>query len=82
MRECSLQVTQSILGHLPIDVSQVGFVGKMIARFQERVEWCSCLETSGSRVYDLLLGPTDGRVHLVARLGEATGQLQVMQDEH
>jgi hypothetical protein len=75
MRECSLQVTQSILGLLPIDVSQVGVVGKMVSRFQERAEWCSCLETSGSRVYDLVLGPTDGRVHLVACLGEATWQL-------
>jgi hypothetical protein len=73
---------QSILGCLPIDISQASVVGEMIVRFQERAEWCSRLETSGSRVCDLLLGPTDGRVHLVARLEEAAGQLQVMQDEH
>jgi hypothetical protein len=39
---------QSILGHLPIDASQVGVVGEMVARFWERVEWCSHL------------GPVDG----------------------
>jgi hypothetical protein len=27
--------TQSILGRLPIDVSQVGVVGEMVGRFQE-----------------------------------------------
>jgi hypothetical protein len=67
--------TQSILGCLPIDVSEVGVVGDMVARFQERAEWCSCLETSSSRVCDLFLMPADGRVHLVARLGEVARQL-------
>jgi hypothetical protein len=73
---------QSILWCLPIDVSQAGVVREMVARFQEGAEWCSCLETSGSRVYDLVLGPTDGRVNLVARLEEVIGHLQIIQDEH
>jgi hypothetical protein len=72
---------QSILGHLPIDASQAGVVGEMVARFQERAEWCSRLEASGSRVFDLVLGSVDGRAHLVARLEEAAGQLWVIQDE-
>jgi hypothetical protein len=74
--------TQSILRHLPIDVSQVGVVGEMVARFQERVKWCPRLETSGSRVCDLVLGPMSDQIHLVAHLEEAIRQLQTMQDEH
>jgi hypothetical protein len=53
-------------------------VGKMVARFQEQAEWCSCLETSGLRVCDLVIGPVDDRVHLVAHLEEAARKLQVM----
>jgi hypothetical protein len=65
--------TQSILGCLPIDISQAGVVREMVARFQEGAECCSCLETSGSRVYDLVLGPTNGRVNLVAHPEEVIG---------
>jgi hypothetical protein len=54
----------------------------MVARFQERAEWCSRLETSSSRVCDLILGQADGQVHLAARLEEVTGQLPAMQGEH
>jgi hypothetical protein len=53
-------------------------VREMVARFQERAEWCSHLKTSSSRVCDLVLGLADDRVHLVACLEESTGQLQVM----
>jgi hypothetical protein len=53
----------------------------MVARFQEQAEWCSRLEAFSLRVYDLVLGLADGQAHLVARLEEAVGQLQVMQDE-
>jgi hypothetical protein len=67
---------------LAINVFQAGVVGEMVARFQERAKWCSRLETSGSRVYDLVLGPANGRVQLVAYLEEVVGQLQVIQDEH
>jgi hypothetical protein len=74
--------TQSILGCLPIDVSQVGVVGEMVARFWERAKWCLHLETSGSRVCDFVLGPADGQAHLVACLAEAAKWLQVMKDEH
>jgi hypothetical protein len=74
--------TQSVLGRLLIDVSQVDVVGEMVARFQDRAEWCSRLETSGSRVYNLFLGPEDDRVHLVIYLEETIGRLQAMQDEH
>jgi hypothetical protein len=62
---------QSILGHLLVDGSHVGVMGEMAVRFQERAEWCSCLEASGSRVCNLILGPADGRAHLVARLEES-----------
>jgi hypothetical protein len=54
----------------------------MVARFREQAEWCSLLETSGLKVCDLVLGPTDGQVHLIARLEEAAKGLRVMQDEH
>jgi hypothetical protein len=57
-------------------------VGKMVARFAERGEWCSHLESSGSRVCDLILVLADGQVALVTRLEEAVGQFCVMQDEH
>jgi hypothetical protein len=73
---------QSILGRLPIDVSKAGVVGEMVARFEERAEWCLCLETSGLRVCDFILGPTDGRVHLVTHLEDVVGQVQAMQDQH
>jgi hypothetical protein len=36
------------------------------------------VETSGSKVYDLVLGPMDGQVHLVAHLEEAAGRLRVI----
>jgi hypothetical protein len=52
--------TQSVLGRLPVDVSQAGVVGLMVSRFWESAEWCSRLETSGLRVCDLVLGPADG----------------------
>jgi hypothetical protein len=72
---------QSILGCLPIDTFQVGVVGEMVARFQERAEWCSHLEASDSSVGDLFLWPADGRAHLVTCLEEAATQIGVMQDE-
>jgi hypothetical protein len=74
--------TQSIVGHLPIDVSKVGVVREMVARFWEWAEWCSRLKTYGSRVCDVILGPVNGWSHWNTRLEEATGRLQVMQDEH
>jgi hypothetical protein len=54
----------------------------MVARFREQAEWCSLLETSGLKVCDLVLGPTDGQVHLITRLEKAAKGLHVMQDEH
>jgi hypothetical protein len=62
-----------ILGCLPIDVSQICVVGEIFSRFQEGEDWCSHLETFGSRVRDLILGPVDDRVHLVIHLEEAAG---------
>jgi hypothetical protein len=53
-------------GCLPIDVSQAGVVGERVSRFHERAEWYSRLETSGSRVYDHVLGSVDDWVHLIA----------------
>jgi hypothetical protein len=73
---------QSLLGRLAIEVFQEDVVGEMAAKFWKKAERCSCLETSSSRVYDLILWPVNDRVHLAVRLDEAAGQLQVMQDEH
>jgi hypothetical protein len=64
--------TQSILGRLSIDASQVGVVGEMVVRFRERVEWCSCLEAASFEVCDLVLRPVDGQAHRVTHLEEAT----------
>jgi hypothetical protein len=44
--------------------------------------WCSRLETSGSKVCNLVLGPADGRVHLVAHLEDAVERLWVMRDKN
>jgi hypothetical protein len=73
---------QSVLGHLPVEVFQVDVVGEMVVKYQEQMERWLYLETSGSRVYDLILGPTDDWVHPVGRLEEAIGRLQAMHDEH
>jgi hypothetical protein len=73
---------QSLMGRLAIEVFQEDVVGEMAAKFWKKAERCSCLETSSSRVYDLILWPVNDRVHLAVRLDEAAGQLQVMQDEH
>jgi hypothetical protein len=66
---------QSILGHLPVEVFEVGVVGEMVTRFHERAEWCSHLKASGAGVCNLVLGLANGQVHLVNRLGEVTRQL-------
>jgi hypothetical protein len=73
---------QSILGWLPVDASQESVAGEMVARFWERVKWCSHLKTSDLKVCDHVLRPADGRVHLVACLEEASRRLWVTQDEH
>jgi hypothetical protein len=75
-------VAQSILVRLPVDASQAGVVGEMVARFEERGEWFSCLKTSSSRICNLILGLPNGQVPLVASLEEAADQFWVMQDEH
>jgi hypothetical protein len=72
---------QSILRHLPSDVSQAGVVGEIVVQFWERADWCSRLEDGGLEVYDLVLGPASDQTCLVACLEEAAGQLRVMQDE-
>jgi hypothetical protein len=64
---------QSTLECLPTDTSQAGVVGEMVVKFWEQAEWCSRLETSGSRVYSFTLGLVNSRAHLVARLEEAAG---------
>jgi hypothetical protein len=62
---------QSIFERLPIDASQAGVVVEMAVRFLERAKCCSRLKTFGSKVCDLVLGPVDGRVHVIAHLEEA-----------
>jgi hypothetical protein len=63
--------TQLVLGRLPITVSQADVVREMVAKFREQAKLCSCLETSSSRVCDLLHGLTDDRVYLAVCLEEA-----------
>jgi hypothetical protein len=63
-------VAQSILDRLPVDASQSGVVGLMVARFQEQAKWCSHLEASDSMVRDHVLRPTDDRAYLVTLLEE------------
>jgi hypothetical protein len=60
----------------------VDVVGEMVVKFWELAKRCRQFETSGSRVYDLILGPADDWVHLAVRLEEASRQVQAMQDEH
>jgi hypothetical protein len=74
-------VAQSILGHLPIDVSQAGVVEEIDVLFWEQTDWCSRLEAARLEVCDLVLGPVSDQTCLVAHLKEAAGQLRVMQDE-
>jgi hypothetical protein len=62
----------SILGCLPVDISQVGVVGDMVIRFQVQGEWCSHLEASSFEVCDLVLWPMDGQTYLVAHLEEVS----------
>jgi hypothetical protein len=69
---------QSILGRLPIDVSQASVAGDIVVQFWERADWCSCLEAASLEVYVLVLGPASDQICLVACLEEATGQLRVM----
>jgi hypothetical protein len=63
----------SILGHLPVDVSQAGVVGEMVGQFWERAEWCLRLEATGLEVCDLVLGPGDGQARPTVRLEEDAG---------
>jgi hypothetical protein len=70
-----------MLGCLLVEVFQAKVVGEMVAKFWEQAERCSRLETSWSRVSDLVLGPVDDRVHLTVCLEEAAGRLQAMQYE-
>jgi hypothetical protein len=65
---------QSMLGRLPTKVFQADVVGEMAVKFRDQVEQCSRLEDSGSRICDLILGPTDDRVSLAVCLEEAIGQ--------
>jgi hypothetical protein len=60
--------TQSIIGHLPVDVPQVSFVGEIVARFQEYADRCSRLEDTSLGVYDLVLGPASDETNVATRL--------------
>jgi hypothetical protein len=64
---------QSIIGHLLIDIPQVGVVGEIVALFQEYANRCSCLKATGVGVYDLVLGPTGDRTDMAAHLEEIIG---------
>jgi hypothetical protein len=59
---------QSVLGHLPVEVFYVDVVGEMVAKLWEQAERCLHVKDSGLRIYDLILSPTDSRVHLTVCL--------------
>jgi hypothetical protein len=67
-----------VLGCLPVEVFYVDVVGEMVAKLWEQAERCLYVKDSGLRIYDLILSPTDSRVHLTVRLEEATGQFSMM----
>jgi hypothetical protein len=62
-----------MLGCLPAEVFQVDVVGEMAAKFQEQVERFLRIEDSSSRIYDLILRPTDDIVSLAVCLEESIG---------
>jgi hypothetical protein len=70
---------QSILGCFPTEVLHASGMWEMVIKFREQ---CLHLETFGSRICGLILGPADDQVQLAIHLEEAVGQLQVLQDEH
>jgi hypothetical protein len=63
---------------LPVEVFYVDVVGEMVAKLWEQAERCLYVKDSGLRIYDLILSPTDSRVHLTVHLEEAAGQFSMM----
>jgi hypothetical protein len=72
---------QCSLGRSPTESFQVDVVGDMLAKFQEQEERCLCLENSGMRVCDLILGSSDDQVWPTNHMEEAIGRFLVMQEE-
>jgi hypothetical protein len=62
LREAVSSPPQSVPGCSPTEALQVDVVGEMLTRFREQVERCLRLESSRSRVCDLILGPADDLV--------------------
>jgi hypothetical protein len=59
-----------VLGRSPDETIQVDVVSELIAEFWRLGELCSLLERHGSRIYDLLLGPSLGQARWADRLNE------------
>jgi hypothetical protein len=68
---------QSIIGHLPVDIPQVGAVGEIVARFWEYADRCLRLEAAGLGVYDLVLGSVGDKTNVPAHLEEVVGRLRM-----
>jgi hypothetical protein len=66
---------QSVLGWLPTKTFQDDAMGVMVAQFWEKEDQWSHLEDSCSRVYDLILGPSDDRVRPAIRMEEVARRL-------
>jgi hypothetical protein len=60
-----------VLGRSLDETFRVEVVDELVAKFWKLEEWCSRLERSGVRIYDLLLGPPSGRARLADYLYEA-----------
>jgi hypothetical protein len=59
----------------PTEALWVDIVDELVAEFQKQEQQCLCLEKSGVRVCDLILGPPSNWVRLADQLVETVGQL-------
>jgi hypothetical protein len=73
LREVVSSPPQSVPGCSPTEALQVDVVGEMLTKFWEQVERCLRLESSRSRVCDLILGLADDSVWATIHLEEAVG---------
>jgi hypothetical protein len=77
LRSAVSSVVEFMLRRSLNETFHVEVVDEMVAEFQKLEEWRSWLERSGSRIWDLLLGPPFGQAQLTDCLNEAAGQVGV-----
>jgi LPS sulfotransferase NodH len=82
LRAAVSSTMQSMLGRSPTEAFQVEVVDEVVALVQEQVEQRSCLENSGMRIYDLILGSPLGLARLADHLEQAIEWLRAEQVEH